>query len=814
MDNAAVGDDVDVDEKITRLEVRLRELEDERDAARRELHRLREQRDAAEERPGAAASSWTADDKVTLFSTLFRGRPDVFAVRWENRAKNRSGWAPRCSNEWKAGVCHKPAVKCGECPNQAFLPVIDTELRGHLQGRQVVGVYALQADDTCWFVAADLDGPTWPTDIAALREVCQEHGLTPAVERSRSGDGAHRWLFFTDPVPAASARALGLMLLTEALARTATLTMASYDRLFPSQDSAPAGGFGNLIALPLQRHARGQHNTVFLDEHLQPIADQWSYLASLPRIAPAQLQQLLAAAGSSETVLGLAGDCDGREAPWRRPRPLTDRLSGSQLPQTVSATLAGRLYVSTKGLPAALLDAIRRLAAFSNPKFLELQALSMSTARTPRVISCSEQLGGYLALPRGCREPLQDLLGGLAVSLTLKDEQTDGESLDMGFTGELAEYQLEAVAALLAHELGVLCGPPGVGKTVMGARLIAERARSTLVLVHRKPLLEQWTQRLRQFLDVEETALPGVMGGGRKKPSGRLDVAMVQSLARQDALDELLAPYGHVVIDECHHVPAATTERVLQAARARYVTGLTATPQRRDGHHPIIAMQCGPVRHTIQQQSLGSTRPAVLRVVRRDTPFDPATLPNDATIQEIFSALAADELRSELIAQDTLALLAERRSPILLTERREHLDWLVRRLADDVDVVALHGDMRATDRRVALERLAEDDPGRGRLVVATGRYIGEGFDDPRLDTLILAMPIAWRGTVVQYAGRLHRSHPGKQQTLIYDYVDAELPVLRRMFAKRLRAYRSLGYDELVEAAEAQTPFALTIDNVG
>jgi superfamily II DNA or RNA helicase len=285
---------------------------------------------------------------------------------------------------------------------------------------------------------------------------------------------------------------------------------------------------------------------------------------------------------------------------------------------------------------------------------------------------------------------------------------------------------------------------------------------------------------------------------------------MVQSLARHEALDELLAPYGHIVIDECHHVPAATTERVLQTARTRYVTGLTATPQRRDGHHPIIAMQCGPVRHTIPQHSSGSARPAALHVVRRDTPFDPATLPNDATIQEVFSALAADEQRSELIAQDTLSLLAERRSPIVLTERREHLDWLARRLAAEVDVVALHGDMRTTDRRTALERLADENTDGRRVVVATGRYIGEGFDDPRLDTLMLAMPVAWRGTVVQYAGRLHRSHPGKQQTLIYDYVDAELPVLRRMFAKRLRAYRSLGY-ELIEAAEP--PVAPTVDRV-
>ncbi len=454
-----------------------------------------------------------------------------------------------------------------------------------------------------------------------------------------------------------------------------------------------------------------------------------------------------------------------------------------------------------EGIPAALLDALRRLATFSNPQFLERQRLRLSTARTPRVIACFEETGPFIALPRGCREPLEQLLDDLNVRLELADERTEGADLKARFTGELTRPQARAARDMLAHEVGVLCGPPGVGKTVIAAQLIAARGRSTLVLVHRRPLLEQWIERLGEFLGLDAAEV-GTIGAGRNKPTGRLDVAMVQSLGRRDALEVVHSGYGHLAVDECHHVPAVMTERVLQAASARYVTGLTATPHRRDGHHPIIAMQCGPVRHTVDCEPAASGAPLTLRVVRRDTPFQPSALPTDAAIQEIYGALAVDEQRSEVIASDTLELIARGRSPIVLTERREHLERLAVRLAGHVPtLVVLHGDMRPADRRAALQQLAETRAGSSRALLATGRYIGEGFDDPRLDTLLLAMPIAWEGTVVQYAGRLHRAHPGKREALVYDYVDAEVPVLRRMFAKRLKAYRALGY-ELADTARS------------
>lgn len=737
-----------LDSAIATEEERLAELDQLRGAAVQRLVELRaaRARAAAEADTRSLDGEWSPERKLALFASLFRGRGDVFPVRWENRAKGKSGWAPRCANEWRPGVCGKPRVRCGECPNEAFVAPIARELLAHLQGRQVMGVYPLLQDDACWLLAIDLDHRSWRTDVVAIRDACREFDVVPAVERSRSGDGAHVWFFFTSTVDAALTRRFGLMLLTAAMARSSMLGMASYDRLFPSQDTLPKAGFGNLIALPLQRAAREHGNTPFLDERLEPYEDQWSFLASLPRITPRRLRELVEAGSREGRILGLSEDPPNEDAPWRPPRSLAKRLAAADMPDTVNATLAKRLYVRRDDLPAALLDAMRRLAAFSNPAFLERQRMRLSVARTPRVVTCFEDTARFLALPRGCLEPLEELLEDLGVGLELTDEREDGSRLRAHFNGTLTTQQRSAVRSMLGHDIGVLCAPPGAGKTVVAAKLIATRGRSTLVLVHRKPLMEQWIERLGEFLDIEPADI-GTIGGGSSRAGGLLDVAMVQSLTRRDALGQLLARYGQIVVDECHHVPAVMTERILQTAPARYVTGLTATPQRRDGHHPILTMQCGPVRHKVHAHAGSAAQPLALRVVRRDTSFDPSALPTDASIQEIYGVLAIDDERNELIAADTLTLMERGRSPIVLTERREQLERLAARLQTHArSVVTLHGEMRPAERRAALNQLRGGD---SRVILATGRYIGEGFDDPRLDTLLLAMPIAWKGTIVQ-----------------------------------------------------------------
>lgn len=753
--NRAVA--IELEAEIEATQQRLAELDRERElAAARlaELDRLR----GCHNRAVSPGTEWSPESKLRLFRELFRGRQDVFAVRWENLGRSRSGYAPRCANEWQPGLCGKPKVRCGACTHQAFVTLDDGQVLAHLRGRQVVGIYPLLPDDSCRLLAIDLDRSSWRADVQAIGKTCRSLGLHPAIERSRSGNGAHIWFFFTEVVPAADARRLGFTILTRTMARGSALSIDSYDRLFPSQDVLPNGGFGNLIALPLQREARNAANTEFLDGSLEPHRDQWSYLASIPRITPQCLNELIAGA-NDDRALAVRPAAEGGDPPWRPSPTLRQRLTETSLPESVDATIADRAYIDRSQLPPALSHAIRHLATFSNPMFTELQRMRLPVARTPRVIGCFEDLDSYLTLPRGCVTDIVSLLNELGIGLKLNDERVDGEALEVDFRGELNQSQREATEALLPHDASVLCAPPGWGKTVLATGLIASRGRSTLILVHRRPLLEQWAERLAEFLDISPGSI-GRIGGGRHRLTKQIDIAMVQTLARKEDLHALVRAYGHVVIDECHHVPAVSVERVLSSIPARYVTGLTATPYRRDGHQPIISMQCGPVRHTGKSTPSQQTHALARQLIRKDTGFDPSVLPPEASIQEIYGALATDDGRLNLILSDIRELVGEGRAVVVLTERREHLEPIAQSLRDDApNLVVLHGGIKPKLRRAALSRLAGLADDEGRLILATGRYLGEGFDDPRLDTLLLTMPIAWKGTVVQYAGRLHRAHP-------------------------------------------------------
>ncbi|HWN44924.1 MAG TPA: DEAD/DEAH box helicase family protein [Thermoanaerobaculia bacterium] len=748
--------------------------------------------------PVALDAQATPADKVRLFRALFRGREDIFPTRFTSKKTGKAGYAPACTNKFVRGVCDLPKVKCSECPNQAFTPVDERMVLDHLRGRHVMGVYPLLEDETCWFLAIDFDKSYWEEDVGAFAETCRAVDVPVAVERSRSGDGAHAWFFFGAPVAASVARKMGCYLLTETMSRRHELSMGSYDRLFPNQDTMPRGGFGNLIALPLQYEPRQQGNSVFVDASFQAYGDQWSYLASLPRMAPSFVESLAAEATRRGLVVGvrLAEPSDEEEStPWRRRpsgRPRQVPITGP-LPREVRAVLAQRLFVEKGSLPSSLLNEIKRLAAFQNPEFYKKQSLRLSTAMTPRVIACAEDLVQHVALPRGCLGDLEELLRNHGVALNADDQRQEGESLGVDFVGELTAVQQESAEALLRHDIGVFVAPPGIGKTVLGTYLVAKRGRSTLVLVHRQPLLDQWVAQLSMFLGIEEKEI-GQIGGGKRKPNGRLDVAMIQSLVRQGRVDDLVETYGHVIVDECHHVPAVSFERVLSEVKARYVLGLTATPHRRDGHHPILEMQLGPVRFAVDPRSQAARRPFDHRLIVRETAFRLDGSRADAGIQGIYAALAEDEMRNRLILDDVLHALEEGRSPILLTERRDHLEYFAEQLRGFVrHLVVLQGGMTAKERREIGARLAAVPHGEERLVLATGRYVGEGFDDRRLDTLVLAMPVSWKGTLVQYTGRLHRLHPRKSEVRIFDYVDREVPVLVRMFERRLRTYRAIGY---------------------
>ena len=432
----------------------------------------------------------SSDEKVALFRRLFRGREDVYPKLWQNQKSGKKGYSPACANEWVHGVCEKPRVKCGECTNRAFLPVTQETLLNHLQGRHIMGVYPMLKDETCWFLAADFDKKAWKEDVHAFTETCRRMEIPYAIERSRSGNGAHVWFFFHSPVPAAMARKMGSFLITETMAHRHQLGMASYDRLFPNQDTLPNGGFGNLIALPLQYQPRQDGNTLFLDDNLHPYPDQWSFLDSISLISAGRVERIARDASNSGQVIGvqIASTDDDEDAttPWLRPpsqKPQQKKIS-EPIPNEIKCVLSQRLFIETGGLPSPLLNQIKRLAAFQNPEFYKKQNLRLSTALTPRVISCAEDHAQHISLPRGCLDDLQSLLEENGSSLEVEDLRNAGEPIDVQFSGQLTEDQSQAATAALEHDQGVIVAPPGFGKTVLGTYLIAQRKLNTLVLVH------------------------------------------------------------------------------------------------------------------------------------------------------------------------------------------------------------------------------------------------------------------------------------------------------------------------------------------
>ncbi|MEP7245277.1 MAG: DEAD/DEAH box helicase family protein [Gammaproteobacteria bacterium] len=682
--------------------------------------------------------------------------------------------------------------------------IIENHLRGEARsgGRAVpfvAGVYPLLADETCWFLAVDFDGENWSGDAFAFIEMCRERKVPAALERSRSGQGGHVWIFFSEPVAARDARQLGALLLTDALERRPEVGFDSYDRLFPSQDTRPKGGLGNLIALPLQRQARDFGNSVFVDEERLPYEDQWAYLSSLTRISGAAVRGLVGEEETQGRILGVRipeAEPDAEE-PWRMApsRRTSEAPITGPLPSRVKLVLADDLYIDRSALPPLLITRLARLAAFQNPEFYRAQAMRLPTYGKPRIICCASLETRYVVLPRGCLDEAVDLLESNKIHVELEDQRERGAELQIRFLGTLRDEQQQAVDVLRAHDFGVLAATTAFGKTVVAAALIAERGCSTLILVHRRELLGQWAERLKQFLSLAKDDL-GVIGGGKRKPSGRIDVAVIQSLARRGEVSDLVAGYGQLIVDECHHLSARSFEQVARRSKARFILGLSATVARKDGHQPIIFMQCGPVRYRVDARAQAARRGFDHRVQVRATDFQlPTRLQGQERVSmpELYAALAADEARNALIFDDVLAALEAGRYPLVLTERRDHLEALRARFEKFTkNVVVLRGGMGSRERRAAGEVLRVPEP-EERLVLSTGRFLGEGFDDSRLDTLFLVSPISWKGTLAQYVGRLHREHEGKGEVRVYDYVDTNVPVLARMAAKRRVGYKTLGY---------------------
>jgi len=567
-------------------------------------------------------------------------------------------------------VCEKPRIKCGDCANRLLIPLLDAVIYKHLAGEHTVGVYPLMEDDSCCFLAVDFDEAEWRDDARAFMQSCAELGVPAALEVSRSGQGAHAWVFFAGRgVSARDARRLGAAILSHTCARTRQLRLTSYDRLFPNQDTMPKGGFGNLIALPLQKGPREQEFSVFVDADLRPYPDQWAFLASIQPMAAHDIEPtILRATGGVHPLDVTFIDDEDLATPWNRESTSTKKLPGP-MPKSLSVTLANLICFEKAQLPQALANRLIRLAAFQNPGFYKAQAMRMPVWDKPRVIGCAENYPRHIALPRGCLDAALSLLHENGIACDLRDERVGGQPLDVSFVGSLRPDQEAAVAAMLPFDARVLCAPTAFGKTVTAAAMIARRGVNTLVLVHRTELLKQWQKRLQAFLGVGKGVL-GTIGGGKAKPTGRIDIAVMQSLSRQGEVNPLVKDYGPVIVDECQHVGAVSFDAILKRTKAKHVLGLTATPVRRDGQQPIIFMQCGPIRHTADTPA---GAPHDLEVVPRSR-HARIDQPPDAGIQDVFRQVANDPARTEAIGAEVRDASAQDRKVLVLTERTEHLD--------------------------------------------------------------------------------------------------------------------------------------------
>ncbi len=756
------------------------------------------------------------DERVALFMSLFKGREDVFARRWFSKSTGKAGYQPVCVNEWRRGVCDKKTYKCAECPNRDFAPLTSQDVYRHLEGKDenccdVVGLYAIMPDNNCSFLCTDFDDKSckhgYKDDVLAFVGVCRDWQIPYAIERSRSGNGAHVWIFFEEPLPAFKARRLGNAILTEAMNHDGRMSFNSYDRFFPNQDRMPEGGFGNLVALPLQGQARKNLNSVFVDDDFLAYKDQWTFLYNIKKLREDDVDKQLSLHVNEEFG---ALSTSSESKPWVTPTP--QNVTKADFYSTLEIVKADKIYIPLKSISAKVLNHLKRIAAFKNPEFYSKQALRLSTYSVPRIISCFDITDEYLAMPRGCEDAILSFLNDNNVKYSITDETSHGKKISVTFTGKEREEQTDAINALLTYSNGVLHATTAFGKTVTAAAIIARKKVNTLILVHSKALLTQWHERLTEFLDIDFKEPEEPKKRGRKKVfspigcldsagnslHGIIDIALIQSCLEENGVKSFVQNYGLVIVDECHHVSSITFENVLKNIKAHTVYGLTATPIRKDGQQPIIFMQCGPIRFSADAKSQIAKQSFDRYLIPRFTSYRSIT-EDRQTITAMYQSLSEDTVRNNLIVNDICKVVDSGRTPIILTNRTSHVTLLAEKLKTTIpNVITLTGSDTTKDKREALQRLQTISPSEPLVIVATGKYVGEGFDYPRLDTLFLALPISWKGLVAQYAGRLHRENEGKKDVRIYDYIDIHEPVCDSMYRKRLKGYASIGYKTIIK----------------
>jgi len=754
------------------------------------------------------------------FFKYFWGRTDVYAKRARN-----GNYYPQCDNRWNSAVCPKQKgikVYCEDCKNKCWSKINSDIILKHLRGNSedgidVVGVYPLLPDHTCRFLVFDFDNHEkgaekndfanadnlWHEEVDALRRICKENGIDALIERSRSGHGAHVWLIFEKPLSAAIARNFGFLLLDKGATSVNLKTFRYYDRMYPSQDAA--NSIGNLIALPLQGQALKSGNSAFVDCNWNAYPDQWKYLFKTEKITEEKIRESIVTWSGELSVQNSMAlfTGAGRLKPWKR----NDSFNKSDVDGKLHFDLADGVYVDALNLSPRLQNQIRCMATFDNPVFYKNVRLGYSNYYNFSTIYMGRDIDGYIKVPRGLLERLRTECDKAGIQYDIHDHREKGRPIRVNFLGELYIQQKLAAEQMLDYDNGVLSAATAFGKTVVCSYLISRRKVNTLILLENTDLLTQWEEALGKFLDIDEdppeyktksgrikrrTGPVGILHGAKDTLTGLVDIAMIGSLYKKGNFHENINSYGMIIMDECHHAASNTAQEILKKINARYVYGVSATPRRTDQLDKIIYMLIGPIRHVFSaadralQQGIGHY---IVPRYTRTACFD-----HGSEIYKAYLAISRNEVRNEMIVADTCQCIESGRTPIILTRFKEHAKLLYEALHDRADMICLmYGDNSDRENDTVYKKMKNASGDKSLILIATGQKVGEGFDFPRLDTLMLAMPVSSPELVEQYAGRLNRDYAGKKDVIVYDYIDSNISVFDKMYRKRLKTYKKIGF---------------------
>ena len=720
----------------------------------------------------------------------FKGRNDVYPyLSIDKNNPNIKYYIPACTNEWKNGVCNKTmGKKCKTCQYRENKPISKETIYKHMYGNYPIGIYPLLENDTCFFLSLDFDDKDSKkdikSDVLAFASVCDKYEVPIAIERSRSGNGIHIWMFFDTNIKAITARKLGSLLLSKTM-EISNISISSFDRMFPNQDTLPKGGFGNLIALPFQNEPSKYGNTLFIDRNFILIKNQMQYLSSIHKLTEIEVFEKIKQL-SNETI-----DISHEIIDMQNEVKLKSK-NNIDYPKSIEVILKDMVYIDKANLDGVVKNSFRRLATFANPEFYKKQKLRMSVYNVPMVIDCSKEDEKYLKLPRGTYNYLESLCNVNNIEIISKDERFVGNKIEVKFNGSLREEQQIAIDHMLKYDNGILCAPTGFGKTVIGCKLIAERKVNTLILVNKIQLLNQWKDRIKEFLDVKEV---GEISSKKKNITNVIDVVSVKSLWNNGNVLDIAKNYGMIIIDECHHTAAYTFEQAINTGNAKYVYGISATPERENGHTPIIKMQCGDIRYKVDSLTFNKKLNIPMKVIAKKSRLNFTNQNIDNyELNEINDLIAKDIIRSENIIKDIKKEYDNGKNILVLTERLELMNYIYDKLSKYTNnIFKYYGGIGKKVLKSYMElnnQINENED--NKIIVATGSYIGEGFDDSKLDVLFLTMPISGQTRVTQYAGRLHRQDSNKKEILIYDYIDDNFSKTRNMFLKRKKNIREIG----------------------